>query len=79
MHSSTPRTLISGAHSLPFALSAVTPGGAELPATSPGAALGFARNGTNQTITLHGRIGASNFRSLPAGAYTRQIALTLEY
>lgn len=79
LYSATPRTLTSGGNSLPFALSAMTPGGVELPTASPGAPLGFARNGTSQTVTLHGRIDSSNFRSLPAGAYARSIALTLEY
>jgi spore coat protein U-like protein len=79
LYSATPRMLTSGGNSLPFALSAVAPGGAELPTASPGAPLGFTRNGTNQTVTLHGHIHASNFRSLPAGAYARSIALTLEY
>ncbi|MBE0546701.1 MAG: spore coat protein U domain-containing protein [Rubrivivax sp.] len=79
LYSATPRTLTSGGHSLPFALSAVTPGGAELPTTSPGAALEFARNGSNQAVTLHGRIYSSNFGSLPAGTYARSVALTLEY
>ena len=79
LYSATPRTLTSGGNSLPFALSAVSAGGAELPTASPGAPLGFTRNGTNQTVTLHGRVYSSNFRSLPAGAYARSIALTLEY
>lgn len=71
--------LTSGGNSLPFALSAAAPGGAELPAASPGVPLGFTRKGTNQTVTLHGRIYSSHFRSLPAGGYARSIALTLEY
>ena len=79
LHSATPRTLTSGGNSLPFALSAVAPGGAELPSASPGAPLGFTRNGTNQTVTLYGRVYSSNFKSLPAGAYARSIVLTLEY
>jgi hypothetical protein len=79
LYSATPRTMTSGGHSLAFALSAVAPGGAELPTASPGAPLGITRNGSNQTVTLHGRIDASHFRSLPAGAYARSIALTLEY
>lgn len=79
LHSATPRTLASGGSSLPFALSTVTPGGAELPSASPGAPLGFTRNGTNQAVTLHGRVDSGNFKSLPAGAYARSIALTLEY
>jgi spore coat protein U-like protein len=79
LYSATPRTLTSGGNSLPFELSVVSPGGAELPYASPGAPLAFTRNGTNQTVTLHGRVYSSNFRSLPAGMYARSIALTLEY
>lgn len=79
LHSATERTLTSGGNSLPFGLSAVTPGGTEMPTASPGAPLGITRNGTNQTVTLHGRVLSSYFRSLPAGAYARSIALTLEY
>lgn len=79
LYSPTSRTLTSGGNSLPFALSAVTPGGAELPSASPGVPLAFTRNGTNQTVTLHGRIHSSDFRSLPAGAYAGSIELTVEY
>lgn len=79
LYSATPRMLASGSNGLPFALSAVTPGGAELPSASPGAPLEFTRNGTNQTVTLHGRIHSGSFSSLPAGAYATSIALTIEY
>jgi spore coat protein U-like protein len=79
LYSATQRTLTSGGNNLPFALSAVTPGGAELPTASPGAPLGFTRDGTPQIVTLHGRMVASNFRALPAGSYARAIVLTLEY
>ena len=79
LYSATPRTLQSGANSLPFALSIVSPGGAELPNASPGAQLGLARNGSNQMMTLYGKILAANFQSLSPGAYSRSITLTLEY
>jgi len=79
LYSATPRVMTFGGNSLPFALSVVSPGGAELPTASPGAALGLVRNGSNQTVTLHGRVNASQFSSLPAGVYARSIALTLEY
>lgn len=79
LYSATPRALTSGTNSLAFALSTVAPGGPEVPAASPGVPLAFARNGTHQTVTLHGRIEASHFRSLPAGAYARSITLTIEY
>jgi spore coat protein U-like protein len=79
LYSTTARILASGGNSLAFALSAVTPGGAELPTSSPGTPLEFTRDGTNQTVTLHGRIHSGSFSALPAGAYATSIALTLEY
>jgi len=79
LYSSTPRTLLSGGNSLLFALSIVSPGGVELPTTSPGAQLGLIRNGSNQMVTLHGKILAANFQSLAPGMYSRSITLTLEY
>ena len=79
LYSATPRTLLSGGNSLPFALSIVSPGGVELPTASPGAQLGLTRNGFNQVVTLYGKILASHFQSLPPGMYSRSITLTLEY
>jgi spore coat protein U-like protein len=79
LYSSTPRTLLSGGNSLPFALSIVSPGGAELPSASPGVQLGLTRNGSNQMVTLYGKILATNFQSLSPGMYSRSISLTLEY
>ena len=79
LYSTTPRTLLSAGNSLPFALSLVSPGGAEMPTASPGAQIGVARNGSNQMVTLYGRILASNFQSLSPGIYSRSITLTLEY
>jgi hypothetical protein len=76
---SATRTLLSGSNSLPFALSIVSPGGAELPTASPGAQLGLTRNGSNQIVTLYGKILATNFQSLSPGMYSRSITLTLEY
>lgn len=79
LYSATPRTLLSGANSLPFALSIVSPGGVELPTASPGTQLSLARNGSNQVVTLYGKILAIHFQSLPPGMYSRSITLTLEY
>jgi spore coat protein U-like protein len=79
LYSSTPRILLSGGNSLPFALSIVSPGGAELPTASPGVQLGVTRNGSNQLVTLYGKILATNFQSLSPGMYSRSITLTLEY
>ncbi len=79
LYSGTPRVLVSGGNSLPFALSAIAPGGAELPTASPGATLGILRNGTQQTVTLYGKVAANNFRALPSGSYATLISLTIEY
>jgi spore coat protein U-like protein len=79
LYSATPRTLLSGGNSLPFALSIVSPGGVELPTASPGVQLGLFRNGSNQMVTLYGNILATNFQSLSPGMYSRSITLTLEY
>jgi len=79
LYSASTRALVSGGNSLPFALSVVSAGATEVPAASPGASLGIAKNGTNQTIPLYGRITASNFKSLPSGLYSASIALTVEY
>jgi len=79
LYSSTTRTLVSGSNTLDFALSASSPGGIELPTSSPGTPLGIARNGSNQTVTLYGKIRAADFKSLPSGSYSRAIGLTVEY
>ena len=79
LYSATPRTLLSGGNSMPFALSIVSPGGVELPTASPGTLLGLTRNGSNQMVTLYGKILATNFQSLSPGMYSRSITLTLEY
>jgi hypothetical protein len=34
---------------------------------------------SNRTATLHGRLRAADFRSLPAGVYSQVIELTIEY
>jgi len=70
---------VSGGNVLPFALSATSAGGVELPMSSPGTALGITRNGTNQTAVLYGRITSGNFKSLPAGSYATSVSLTVEY
>jgi len=79
LYSATPRTLQSGAASLPFALSGVTAGGTPLPSAFPGTPLAIANNGTNQTVPLYGKILAADFKALPAGFYMRVLALTIEY
>lgn len=77
--SSTVRSMSSGAAVLPFRLSMVSPGGADLPTTSPGTAVGIARNGTNQVVVLFGKIRAGDFRSLQPGLYSNHVTVTIEY
>lgn len=79
IYSSTPRLMMSGGYSLPFALSAVSPGGLELRSSSPGTPLSISKNGSNETVTLYGKILAHDFRALPAGTYLQVITLTVEY
>ena len=80
LFSSTERKLLSSFAELPFALSLGSPGATELPSTAPGTALtALIRNGTNQTVTLHGKVRAADFKALPSGVYARSITLTIEY
>lgn len=79
IYSGTPRTMVSGGNSLPFALSAVSPGGLELRSGSPGTPLTISKNGSNETVTLYGKIFANDFKAQPAGVYLQVISLTVEY
>ena len=77
--STTPRSLQSGANSIPLALSTHSPGGPELPFAPSGVPLNLLRNGTAETVVLHAKIQSTHFRSLPSGSYTAVLSLTLEY
>lgn len=79
IHSATARVMASGGASLPFSLSAQSPGGQALPASAPGHPLAIALDGSNQVVTLHGLIRAADFAGLPAGAYSQVISVTVEY
>jgi len=79
LYSATARSMIQGGNTLPFTLSLVSPGGADLPATSPGAALSIPKDGTNRTVTLYGKIRAADFKGLPSGLYSRTLSLTVSY
>lgn len=79
LYSTTPRTLVSGASSLPFSLSIVSPGGPELPSMSPGAPMSFIQDNKDQVFVIHGLVRSADFRGLPSGTYTRVVTLTLEY
>lgn len=75
----SPRVLVSGNASLPMSLSLIAPGGPELPDGYPGAAISITKNGTAQTVTLHGKVRSTDFRGLPSGVYTATLFLTIEY
>lgn len=77
--STTPRTLVYGASSIPLALSTEAPGGPELPFASPGMPLNVLMNGTAETVVLYAKIQSIHFRSLPSGSYTAILGLTVEY
>lgn len=79
LYSASPRIMTSGADNLPFRLSLNAALSTDLPASSPGEALNIARDGSNHTVPLYGRIATSDFKALPAGSYTATISLTLEY
>lgn len=79
LFSSSPRFMSAGSQQLAFSLSLVFAGGGDLPAGPPGTALGFVRNGTNQNVTLYGKIRSADFKSLPGGVYSTSIILTIEY
>lgn len=79
IHSASQRVMVSGAGSLPFLLSMSSPGGIELPVSAPGAVAVIALDGSNQTVTLHGKIFAADFSALPSGSYLGQLVITVEY
>lgn len=75
----TPRALLSGANSIPLMLSTHSPGGPELPFSSPGMPLDLLRDGSAETVVLYAKIQAIHFRNLPSGSYAATLSLTLEY
>jgi spore coat protein U-like protein len=79
IYSSTARTLQSGGNSLPFSLSGASPGGTELPTAYPGMPLAITKNGSNQTVTLYGKVYPADFKALPSGYYSGVVSLTVEY
>ncbi len=80
IYSNSTRVMVSGGNSLPFSLSAESPGGLELPTASPGSVLlDINKNGSNETVTLYGKVYVADFKSLPSGVYTAVIAVTVEY
>jgi spore coat protein U-like protein len=77
--STSPRALVSGANSIPLALSTAFPGGPELPFASPGTSLSLLLDGSAQTVVVHARVQSIHIRALPSGTYTATLSLTLEY
>jgi spore coat protein U-like protein len=76
------RKLTKGADEIPFNLS-IDSGATsdDLPST-PGAALpltSLTKNGTAQSVAIHGRIPVASFSNKPGGAYTSAITLQLVY
>lgn len=79
IYSSSTRVMVSGGNSLPFSLSAESPGGLDLRTNSPGNVLDITRDGTNETVTLYGKVYVADFKALPSGVYSTVITLTVEY
>lgn len=79
IHSASLRQMSSGISILPFRMSASGVGGMELAVTAPGTALDLARDGSNETVTLYGKILAADFKGLPSGAYSQVVMVTIEY
>jgi len=79
LYSGSARAMTFGAYTLPFRLSLVSPGAADLPTSPPGMPLAIAHYNINEVIPLYSKILASDFRTLPAGVYATAITLTLEY
>ena len=79
LFSSSARVMSGNGSGLPFKLSLVSAAGTDLPTTAPGTPLGIVNNGTNQTVTLYGKIRAVDFKALPSGLYSTAISLTIEY
>jgi spore coat protein U-like protein len=79
IYSGSSRVMVAGGNSLPFSLSAESPGGLALQTGSPGSALAITKNGTNETVTLYGKVFVADFKALPSGVYSAVIMVTVEY
>lgn len=81
IYSTTTREMTDGTNNLPFNLClAACNGSNDLAATQEGAdTLSITQNGSLQTVTLHGRILASNFKGLPAGTYSKSVTINVDY
>lgn len=79
IYSISTRTMTNGGSVLPFHLSAISPGGLSLPTSPPGSPLALDKNGSNETVTLYGKILAADFKGLPSGVYSQVVWVTVEY
>ncbi|MGR8979210.1 MAG: spore coat protein U domain-containing protein [Gammaproteobacteria bacterium] len=80
--SDTARTLSDGTNTFAFNLSQTSGAAADNLPTTTGAAegiSGFTADGTSKTVTIYGKILASNFGSKPAGSYTKAVTLSVNY
>ena len=79
LYSGSTRELSGVGGALPFRLSLSSPGGPDLPASTPGAPLSVASDDVDHVVTLHARLRAADFAALPSGVYTTSVTLTIEY
>jgi hypothetical protein len=81
--SDTPRILSdAGTNTFAFNLSQTSGAAADDLPTTTGAAeaiSGFTADGAEHTVTIYGKILASNFGSKPAGSYTKAVTLSVNY
>lgn len=82
IYASGTREMINGTDVIPFTLSVVSSGGAELPSTSGTAAAlpgSFVQDGDLHNVTLYSTIDAADFKSLPSVAYTTDLTVAVVY
>lgn len=80
--SATTRQMANGSNVLPFSLSVVSAGGTDLSAVStagsslPGT---YVQDGDLHDVVIYAKTLASNFKSLPSGAYTADMTVSVTY
>lgn len=79
LYSASTREMAGVGGTLPFRLSLSSPGGPDVPVSTPGAPLSVASDDADHVVTLHARLRAADFAALPSGAYAATVTLTIEY
>ena len=80
IHASAARSMSNGVDSLPFNLSLTSGGTDDLASTSVSAqAIAITQDGAMHDVVLYGRVLASDFAPLSAGAYTGDVTVSVEY